>query len=150
MSRPPRQLTDRVIDGEMWIGIVWVGLVMAVVTLAALDLRLDGGLLGGSGTLVEARTMAFTTLVLAQLFNALNARSDRVSAFHRMFTNRLLWGAIALSAALQVVVVHVPFMNEAFDTAPLSLADWGLCVGLASVVLWAAEAKKLVGRWLRH
>ena len=150
MSRPPRQLTDRVIDGEMWLGIVWVGLVMAVVTLAALDLGLDGGLLGGSGTLVEARTMAFTTLVLAQLFNALNARSDRVSAFHRMFANRLLWGAIALSAALQVVVVHVPFMNDAFDTAPLSLADWALCVGLASVVLWAAEAKKLVGRWLRH
>ena len=57
-------------------------LVMAVVTLVALDLRLAGGLLGGSGDIVEARTMAFTTLVFAQLFNCFNARSDRTSAFH--------------------------------------------------------------------
>ena len=43
--------------------------------------------------------MAFTTLVFAQLFNCFNARSDRTSAFHHLFTNRLLWGAIALSAS---------------------------------------------------
>ena len=49
MRRPPRRLTDRVIDAEMWLGIFWVGLVMAIVTLVALDLRLPGGLLGGSG-----------------------------------------------------------------------------------------------------
>ena len=78
MRRPPRKPTDRVIDVEMWWGIAWVGLVMAVVTLAALDLGLAGGLLGGSGDIVEGRTMAFTTLVLAQLFNTFNARSDRV------------------------------------------------------------------------
>ena len=149
MGRPPRQLTDRVIDAEMWFGIVWVGIVMAVVTLAALDLRLDGGLLGGSGGVVEARTMAFTTLVLAQLFNCFNARSDRTSALHRLFTNPLLWGALALSVVLQVAVVHLPFMNDAFETTPLSAADWLLCTGLASLVLWADELKKLVERLVR-
>ena len=150
MRRPPRKPTDRVIDGEMWFGIAWVGLVMAVVTLAALDLGLAGGLLGGSGDIVEARTMAFTTLVLAQLFNTFNARSDRVSAFHNLFTNRWLWGAIALSLVLQVAVVQLPFLNDAFDTTPLALTDWLICVGLASVVLWADECKKLLDRWLRR
>jgi P-type Ca2+ transporter type 2C len=149
MRRPPRRLTDRVIDAEMWVGIVWVGAVMAVVTLLALDLRLPGGIVGGSGNVVEARTMAFTTLVLAQLFNCFNARSDRTSAFHRLFTNRLLWGAIALSALLQVAVVQLPFLNHAFDTTPLGLEEWLICVGLASVVLWADEAKKLLERQLR-
>ena len=48
MRRPPRRPTDRIIDGEMWSGILFVGLVMAVVTLVALDLRLAGGYLGGS------------------------------------------------------------------------------------------------------
>jgi Cation transporting ATPase, C-terminus/Amino acid permease len=67
MARPPRRLTDRIIDARMWAGIVWVGLVMATVTLVALDLRLEGGIFGGSGGIEEARTMAFTTLVLAQL-----------------------------------------------------------------------------------
>ena len=150
MQRPPRRLTDRVIDREMWIGILWVGLVMAVVTLVALDLRLAGGYLGGSGDIDEARTMAFTTLVLAQLFNCFNARSDRDSAFRHLFANRWLWGAIALSALLQVAVVQLPFLNEAFDTTPLAADDWLICVGLASVVLWADEAKKLVRRWLRR
>ena len=149
MRRPPRRLTDTVIDAEMWVGIVWVGAVMAVVTLVALDLRLPGGIVGDSGNVVEARTMAFTTLVLAQLFNCFNARSDRASAFHRLFTNRWLWGAIALSALLQVAVVQLPFLNDAFDTAPLGLEEWLICVGLASVVLWADEAKKLLERRLR-
>jgi Ca2+-transporting ATPase len=150
MRRPPRRFTDRVIDVEMWIGIAWVGFVMATVTLVALDLRLEGGLLGGSGDIVEARTMAFTTLVLAQLFNAFNARSDRVSAFHHLFTNRYLWAAIALSVVLQVAVVHVGVLNDAFDTTPLSSSDWTICVALASVVLLADEAKKLLGRALHR
>ncbi|HEX2706439.1 MAG TPA: cation-translocating P-type ATPase, partial [Solirubrobacterales bacterium] len=150
MRQPPRRLSDRVIDREMWLGILWVGLVMAAVTLAALDLGLSGGLLGGSGEIDGARTMAFTTLVLAQLINCFNARSDRTSAFHRLFANPLLWGAVALSAALQVAVVQLPFMNDAFSTAPLGLGEWAVCVGLASLVLWADEAKKLLRRWLQR
>ena len=146
MRHPPRRLTDRIIDRDMWFGILWVGLVMALVTLAALDLRLDGGFLGGAGDIDQARTMAFTTLVLAQLFNCFNARSDRDSAFHNLFTNRLLWGAIAVSAGLQVAVVQLAFLGEAFGTTPLGAGDWLVCVGLASVVLWANELRKLVDR----
>ena len=95
---------------------------MAVVTLAALDLGLAGGVLGGSGDIVEARTMAFTTLVLAQLFNTFNARSDRVSAFHHLFTNRWLWGAIALSRrpAGRRGAAAVPQRRVRHDTARAS------------------------------
>jgi magnesium-transporting ATPase (P-type) len=150
MRRQPRRRTDRILDKEMWIGIAWVGTLMAAVTLLALDLRLPGGIVGNAGSVTEARTMAFTTLVLAQLFNCFNARSDRTSAFHRMFTNRYLWGAIALSALLQVAVVELGFLNTAFHTTPLGRDEWLICVGLASVVLWAAELKKLVARWLRR
>ena len=146
MRRPPRRVTDRVLDAQMWVGILWVGSVMATVTLLAFDLRLPGGIVGGSGSITEARTMAFTTLVLAQLFNCFNARSDRASAFHRMFTNRYLWGAIAISALLQVAVVQLSFLDKAFGTTPLGLEEWLICIGLASVVLWADEAKKLLTR----
>jgi magnesium-transporting ATPase (P-type) len=150
MNRRPRRLADRVIDAEMWVGILWIGAVMATVTLLALDLRLPGGIVGDSGNVVEARTMAFTTLVLAQLFNCFNARSDHTSAFHRLFTNRFLWGAIALSALLQIAVVQLGFLNNAFDTTPLGLDEWLICLGLASVVLWADETKKLIQRRLRR
>jgi calcium-translocating P-type ATPase len=146
MRRRPRKPTDRAIDREMGLGILWVGSVTAVVTLVALDLHLDGGLLGGSGGIDEARTMAFTTLVLAQLFNCFNARSDRRSAFHGLFANRWLWAAIALSGALQVAVVQAPPLNVAFQTVPLGLDGWLECIGLSSVVLWATELKKVAAR----
>jgi len=146
MRRPPRGLTDRVIDTRMWLGVIFIGLVMAVVTLLAIDLYLPGGLIEGSQTLDTARTAGFTVLVLAQLFNALNARSETVTAFQRLFTNRWLWGAIALSAALQVAVVHVPLLNDAFSTEPLTLDQWLTCAALASVVLWASELRKLALR----
>jgi magnesium-transporting ATPase (P-type) len=124
-------------------------MVMAVVTLVALDLRLDGGMLGGSGDVVEARTMAFTTLVLAQLFNCFNARSDRVSAFHHLFTNPILWGAIGVSLLLQIAVVHLRLLQDAFDTAALGASDWLICAALASAVLWADELRKVARRLLR-
>jgi magnesium-transporting ATPase (P-type) len=146
MERPPRRLTDRVIDRRMWSGILIVGSLMSVVTLFALDLRLEGGLIPGSGELVEARTMAFTTLVIAQLFNCLCARSDRQSAFVGLLTNPLLWAAIALSVLLQVAVVHTPFLNPPFGTTPLSVTDWLICTGLASLVLWGDELRKLAMR----
>jgi P-type Ca2+ transporter type 2C len=145
MTRRPRRLTDRVIDSDMWFGVVFVGLVMALVTLLVLDIRLPGGLVDGSGSITEARTMAFTTLVLAQLFNCFNARSDRVSAFHHLFTNPLLWGAIGLSLALQAAVVYLPFLNSAFGTTPIVASDWFLCAAMGSAVLWADELRKLVG-----
>lgn len=144
MSRPPRGPDDRVIDREMLGGVLVVGLTMAAATLLALDLRLPGGLVDGDGTLTEARTMAFTTLVLAQLFNCFNSRSDRRSAFSRPFTNAWLWGAVALSLGLQVAVVHVPFLGAAFGTVPLSAADWLACGLLASGVLWVDELRKLL------
>jgi magnesium-transporting ATPase (P-type) len=90
--------------------------------------------------------MAFTTLVLAQLFNCFNARSDRRSAFSGLFANAWLWGAIAVSFALQIAVVHLAVLNEAFGTTPLSAGDWLICVVLASAVLWANEARKLLDR----
>ena len=146
MERPPRRLTDRVIDAEMQVGIVVVGLTMAVAALAGLDMYLPGGLIEGSSSLTEARTVAFTTLVLAQLWNCLNARSDHASFVHHLFTNRLLWAAIAVSLLLQVAVVHVPLLNDAFDTTGLSPAQWVVCAALGATVLVAGEAYKAVLR----
>jgi P-type Ca2+ transporter type 2C len=146
MRQPPRKLSDRVIDREMQLGVLLVGLVMALATLLTIDLKLPGGLVEGTAGLVEARTAGFTVLVLAQLFNCLNSRSERDSAFRGLFGNRLLWAAIGLSLGLQVLVVHVPLLNRAFATAPLSAGDWALCTAMASSVLWADELKKLLVR----
>jgi Ca2+-transporting ATPase len=146
MDRKPRKPTDSVIDMRMWRSVIATGLVMAAVTLATIDMHLPGGLVEGTGDLATARTAGFTVLVLAQLFNCFNARSGRASAFRRLFVNPWLWGAIALSAALQVAVVHVDVLNVAFGTAPLSPGQWLVCAAMASVVLWAGELDKWMSR----
>ena len=150
MSRPPRPQGSGVITRRMWLGIVFVGLIMAAGTLLVLDVALPGGLIEGSGDLPYARTMAFTTLMLFQLFNVPNARSDERSAFSELFHNPWLWGAILLSLLLQFLVVYAPFMQPAFGTVGLSLSDWLLCAAVASSVLWLREASKLAARaWRR-
>jgi Ca2+-transporting ATPase len=146
MARPPRRPDERVIDRSMWTGVLAIGSVMALVTLLTLDLYLPGGVIEGTHELANARTAAFTTLVFAQLFNCLNARSDTVSAFLHLFVNPWLWGAIALSVVLQVAVVHVGFLNTAFGTVPLAPAQWLGCVALSSAVLWLEELRKWVVR----
>jgi magnesium-transporting ATPase (P-type) len=147
MEEKPRRLTDRVIDRSMLVTIILIGTVTAAAGLIALDLELAGGMLGGSGEIGPARTMVFTTVVLAQIFNAFNSRSDRVSAFVRPFDNGLLWAAAALTVLLQIAVVHLPPLNRAFDTDPLDARQWLICVVLSSTVLIADEIRKLIVRW---
>jgi Ca2+-transporting ATPase len=90
--------------------------------------------------------MAFTTLVMCQLYNVFNARSDEQSAFDRLFQNGWLLAAVMLSLLLQVAVIYVPFLQEAFSTVGLSLADWLICAAMASSVLWVRELSKLFVR----
>ncbi|MCC6213149.1 MAG: cation-translocating P-type ATPase [Burkholderiales bacterium] len=146
MARAPRRLDERVIDARMWLGVIETGLVMAAATLATLDLYLPGGMIEGSGSLEEARTAAFTVLVFAQLFNCFNARSETQSAFRGMFLNPWLLTAIALSLAAQVAVIHVPLLNAAFGTVPLSLEQWLVCAAMGSLVLWTGELRKMASR----
>ena len=116
---------------------------MAAGTLLVLDSGLPGGLIPGAGDLPYARTLAFTTLMLFQLFNVFNARSDERSAFSGLGRNRWLWGAIALSFALHLLVVYVPFLQRAFGTVGLGVGDWLRCLLVASSVLWLRELRKL-------
>ena len=151
MARKPRPLTERLVDTRMWQSVFEMGSVTALLALLTMDIYLPGGLIEGAGnegpeSLITARTAGFTVLVMASLFNCLSARSDRESAVVHLFTNGWLWAAIALSAVLQVAVVHLPWLNLAFSTTPLSLAQWATCVAMGSGVLWFSELRKALSR----
>ena len=151
MARKPRHMNERVIGLRMWAGVFEIGLVIAIVALLTMDMYLPGGLvapIGGTGEIANARTAGFTVLVMAHLFQCFNARSETTSAFKNLFVNPWLWGAVALSALLQIAVVNVPFLNIAFGTVPLALDQWLICLGMASLVLVYSEARKLVMRWV--
>lgn len=150
MNRAPRPAGEPVVTRRMWRNILLVGAVMATGTLLVFDASLPGGLLEGAGDLRYAQTMTFTTLMLFQMFNVLNARSEVRSAFVGVFRNHWLWAAIGVSLALQLAVVYVPFLQDAFTTAPLSAGDWLLCATVASSVLWIRELQKMLTASVRN
>ena len=146
MVRKPRHVNDRLIDARMWASVIQTGVVIALVTLLTMDFYLPGGLIAGTADLTTARTAGFTVLVFTSLFTCFTARSDTTSAFANLFANPWLWSAIALSLSLQVAVVHVPFLNIAFGTAPLAFDQWVVCAAMASAVLVYSELQKLLRR----
>jgi Ca2+-transporting ATPase len=146
MKRPPREPGEGVITRSMWRLIAVTSITTGVATLLVLDAGDPGGLFGGDRGITEARTMAFHTLVLAQLFAILGLRNERESFRKGLFSNRWLWLAIALGVAMQFVVLYLPGMQKGFGTFPLTVADWAFCTAAAASVLVAIEVAKVAFR----
>lgn len=89
------------------------------------------------------RSETFSDLAMCQWFNVLNCQSASASALGlRIVRNRWLLGGLTLSVLLQALLLYAPPMNALFHTVPLPV----LGLGLANVVQWAEEARKL---WVR-
>ncbi|HEX2726186.1 MAG TPA: cation-translocating P-type ATPase C-terminal domain-containing protein, partial [Beijerinckiaceae bacterium] len=154
MLRAPRQRGTGVLTAEDWLRLAAIGGVMMVGTLAVLDAYYPGGLFSplakGSAPNVadetHARTMAFTTLMMFQLFNAFNCRSSWRSAFGGVTENMWLVAAVLLSLVMHVLVIYVPVLQTAFHTVPLSAHDWAIATMVAVTLLAVMEATKLLMR----
>ena len=135
MQRPPRDTDRSILDGRVLGSLFPTALVMTAVTL---------WVLASSGD-ETATTMAFTTFVMLQLGNVLAVRGAREGVFSRhLFTNRWVWGAIGLVLAVQVTVVHVPFMQGLFETVALSGSQWALAGAAALLPMLVMEIQSRV------
>jgi Ca2+-transporting ATPase len=142
MRRAPVPRDDRLLSAEMLKRVALMTPLIAAVTFGWFAWRL------GQGVALEiVRTETFTVLAMCQWFNVLNCQSARASALgFRIVRNRWLLGGLSLSVLLQALVLYAPPMNSLFHTVPLPLASLLPLLALASVVLWAEEARKL---WVR-
>lgn len=141
MLRAPRPRGSSILTGRRLSVLLVNGSVMAIGTLAVLAAY------DGEAPVVRehALSMAFTTFVLYQLFNALCARAETRTVFHRdTFTNSKLWMALAGVLALQVAAVHVESVQSVFGSADLKAEDWLVAVAVASSVLWVDELRKVL------
>jgi Ca2+-transporting ATPase len=134
MKRPPRRPEARLLDSGRLLAIGGEGLMLAALALGAFSYSLYGL----HQNLEQARTVAFTVMVVAQLVHAFNCRSDRWSLFQLgVGTNRALVWAVCLSFAVQVAVLTVPAVSSVFKAAALPVEDWEL-MGAASLVPFIA------------
>lgn len=133
MSRQPRSGNEGIFAHRLgWI-ITSRGVFIAMVTLAAFMVGfIYGRATGGPGQeLVLARTMALTTLVIAQLFYVFECRSERYSPFELgFFANRFLLFAVTCSIAMHLSILHIPFFQRVFSTVPLQGWQWGIILAM--------------------
>ncbi len=142
MRRAPVARDDRLLGAEMLRRVALMTPLIAAVTFGWFAWRLSQGV-----ALEIVRTETFTVLAMCQWFNVLNCQSARASALGlRIVRNRWLLGGLSLSMLLQALVLYAPPMNTLFHTVPLPPASLLPLLALASMVLWAEEARKL---WVR-
>ena len=114
---PRRGIFTRPVVTLMTVGGIW----SALVNLGLFAWALESG-----RSLSEAMTMAFVSLVLIQFFKAYNYRSDHLSIFAGIFSNRWLNLAIVFDLLLMIAVIYVPFLRGPFETYALPLVDWAI------------------------
>jgi Ca2+-transporting ATPase len=141
MRRPPRPPQESVFAHGLWQHALWVGLLIGGLCLGVQAWAL--GQEDGTGANPHWQTLVFTVLTLAQMAHLLAIRSERYSLFTiGLASNRPLLGAVALTIALQLATIYVPWLQPIFRTQPLSAGELALCFGLAAIVFVAVELEK--------
>ena len=121
--------------------IIILGIISGLITLAAYSL---GIFITNDATI--ARTMAFLTLSMIQLFHAFNLKSDASIFSKQTFNNKFLLGAFAVGAFLQFSIIYIPTIASVFKVTALNLNQLLVCLGLALLIVVIVEISKLIKR----
>ncbi|MDD1767573.1 MAG: HAD-IC family P-type ATPase, partial [Methanomassiliicoccales archaeon] len=140
MERPPRDPKERPITRRMGYRIIAAGLLMAVGTLISSSIEF-----AQTNDEARARTVAFCTLVMFQLFLVFSMRSEnRLITQLGLRSNPKLLYAFVISLALQLMVVYVPFLNPIFKTVPIGVEEWIIILPISLSLLVLSELWKAI------
>ncbi len=137
MKRKPRNPKENVLNRHSLELVVLVGVLFAAATLLLFYLELPSGL-------QHARTVAFTTIVVSELFIALSMRSSQPLLKIGLLSNKKLLLAVSSSFILQLAVIYVPVFDIIFETTELTLADWMPIFAVSLAILLILEIRKYV------
>ncbi len=142
INLPPRKREEPVLTSLLLQRLVLISIVIAIGTTYTFSRAL-----AQDYALDHARTVALTTIVLFQLFNVFNVRSETLSIFRMsLLSNPFLFFSVIASIMAQIAIVYVPALQMIFRTAPLDLYDWLFAATMAVVVLAAVEVEKVIRR----
>ncbi len=143
MKRRPRKPEARLLSRSRLAAIGAEGLMLSAIALGAFAYSLYGL----HQNVEQARTVAFTVLVIVQLVHAFNCRSDRWSLLQLgIGTNRPLLVAVILSFGIQAAVLTLPVAAPIFKVAPLPVEDWVLMGAMGLLPFIVMEVIK----WFRR
>ena len=151
MKVPPRSKDEPIINKSMKVTIAGqaIAIFITVATAFITALLTKGGIFfdasGEAEILKGARTVAFATLILAELFRAFAARSESTSVFKiGLFSNKFMNISVLLAIVLLVAVIYIPGVNMIFGCTMLNPLAWLVIVPLAFVPFAVSEIMKLI------
>jgi len=129
MKRKPRHPKEGVFARGLGWKVVSRGFLIGIVTLAAFMIVYYRN----PDELAYAQTIAFATLVMAQLIHVFDCRSEKSIFERNPFGNLYLIGAVISSILLMLVVIYYPPLQPIFHTLPILARDWLLILGLSAI-----------------
>jgi len=145
IKRKPRNPKEGIMSRLMYERSVLVGLIISAGVIYNFIQALDDGV-----SLERARTIAVTTMVLFQFFQAWNSRSELQSVFRiNPLSNPFLFYSMVAAFLAQLAVIYVPALQWVFRTEALALSDWSQIVMVSLTVVIAVEADKAIRRHRR-
>lgn len=151
MERPPIDPREPPITRDAAYRIFAIGAVMAAATLVAFELEFVEATavmgLSRADAVQRARTVAFCTLVLAQLLFVFSARSPTKTIRQTgILDNKKLILAVLVSFGLQMAIIYLPGLSAAFRVTQLGVEEWAVIAPMAILGLLANEAWKVLAR----
>lgn len=142
IKRKPRRLKEGIMSRLMYERSILVGLIISLGIIFNFIAALDDGV-----SLERARTIAVTTMVLFQFFQAWNSRSELRSVFTiNPLSNPFLFYSMVAAFLAQIAVVYVPALQWVFRTESLSLDEWGRIILVSLSVVALVEIDKFIRR----
>ncbi len=129
MKRPPRPPREGVFTRGLGWKVMSRGLLIGIATILAFMTVYQNN----PNQLVYAQSVAFTTLILAQLIHVFDCRSEKSIFSRNPFGNMYLVWAVVSSLALTLAVLYYPPLQTIFHTVPIVPRDWLLIIGMASL-----------------
>ena len=149
MNRPPRDSKEGIFAGGLFGDIAYQGILVTVLTIVSYIIGNCfevGKFAMPVGVSNHGMTMAFLTMSMCEIFHSFNLRSQRKSVFSLKGHNKVLWAAMIGSLLLTTAVLEIPFLAKAFGFTPIGLAEYGIAMALAVLVIPVVEIVKLCQR----
>tara|TARA_Y100000034_G_scaffold133524_1_gene199210 strand:- start:1565 stop:4228 length:2664 start_codon:yes stop_codon:yes gene_type:complete len=138
LNRKPRDREEKILDKSLIPLLLIIAGLMAFSTIPVFNYFLPGGL-------DKARTAAFVSISMFQLFNVFNMRSLKYSLFKvGLFSNKWVLYAITISLLLMIGIVYLPWISEIFQFVPLSFKEFFVISLISSSVFVVGEIYKKV------
>ncbi|MEW6053280.1 MAG: HAD-IC family P-type ATPase [Nitrospirota bacterium] len=141
LNRSPRNPKEGILSSLMVQRTLLMGITLAAGTLFLFISNLNAGV-----PLERARTIALTTMVFFQFYQAFNCRSETRSIFKMSpISNPLLFISMIAAFLAQLSVIYVPAFQWVFRTVPITMNEWVQIFLVSTTVILVVEMDK----WIR-